>query len=455
MSNIPSVLTDSLQNTKGFDKEAFLTAHDIAPATSVRVHPVKGIDVFNNLEEVPWCSEGRYLPQRPVFTTDPLFHAGAYYVQEASSMFTGYLLKEIIGDRKGLRVLDLCAAPGGKSTHIASLLDSESLLVSNEVIRSRASVLSENMTRWGYMNTWVTSNDPKEFSKLKGYFDIIVVDAPCSGSGMFRKDEKAIDEWSEANVMLCAERQKRILADVWSALKQDGILIYSTCSYSQQENEDVADWLADNFSVENTSADVKEDWGIIATSSAKHDIKGWRFYPDKVKGEGFFITAFKKTEEQSEVKRNRIKHKEDTGVKEQAIMMFNHSDWVLINEKESYTAISPNHLEDYHLLQKHIYLRKTGVSLGSPSKKEWFPAHDIALSIDRSIDLPTVDASREQALKFLKKEDPEISGLSKGWYVVSYEGKGLGLIKALGNRINNYLPKELRIRMDINYEDWA
>lgn len=172
-------------------------------------------------------------------------------------------------DRTGLRVLDLCAAPGGKSTRIASLLDSDSLLISNDVIRSRATILEENMTRWGHINTWVTSNDPRDLGKLKGYFDIIVVDAPCSGSGLWRKDEKALDEWSEANVQLCGERQQRILADVWPALRQDGILIYATCSYSPQEDEQILDWLANTYEVASISADIDEAWGVVAAPSAR------------------------------------------------------------------------------------------------------------------------------------------------------------------------------------------
>ncbi|MBZ0099994.1 MAG: RsmB/NOP family class I SAM-dependent RNA methyltransferase, partial [Taibaiella sp.] len=234
-------------------------------------------------------------------TTDPLYHAGAYYVQEASSMFLSQVIQQLIPERNNLRVLDLCAAPGGKSTLIASLLEKDSLLISNEVIRTRASILEENITRWGYMNTWVTSNDPKDFSKLKGYFDIIVVDAPCSGSGLFRKDERALDEWSEANVQLCAQRQQRILADVWPALKENGILMYATCSYSPQEDEEILDWLGDDFEVASLPVQLSEEWGVVETTSAKHQFKGYRFFPHKVQGEGFFIAAVRKNNQESEL----------------------------------------------------------------------------------------------------------------------------------------------------------
>ena len=202
MKELPRKLLHDLRDVKGFDEAAFIAAHQQLAVTSVRLNPFKPAPVFETAQSVPWCKEGRYLDARPSFTLDPYFHGGAYYVQEASSMFLAHMFRSLVGDRKGLRVLDLCAAPGGKSTLLASLLDRTSLLVSNEVIRSRASILEENMTRWGCMNTWVTSNDPKDLSKLPGYFDVMVVDAPCSGSGLFRKDEYALDEWIEANVQL-------------------------------------------------------------------------------------------------------------------------------------------------------------------------------------------------------------------------------------------------------------
>ena len=181
--------------------------------------------------------------QRPSFTFDPLFHAGTYYVQEASSMFLEQALKQSVDLSQPLRVLDLCAAPGGKSTLLQSLLNKESLLVSNDVIKSRAAILEENIVKWGAANVVVTNNDPAHFARLENYFDAIVIDAPCSGSGLFRRDPEAINEWSENNVQLCSQRQQRIVADVWPALKQNGILIYSTCSYSAEEDEAILDWM--------------------------------------------------------------------------------------------------------------------------------------------------------------------------------------------------------------------
>ena len=317
MNSLPTELIQSLRNLESFNEEAFKAVHQSGTQiVSIRLNPSKaGQRSTNNeqLEKVPWSSNGYYLPERPSFTLDPLFHAGAYYVQEASSMFLEEVLKQTVDLSKPLKVLDLCAAPGGKSTLIQSIISKESLLVSNEVIKTRVNILSENITKWGAANVIVTNNDPADFLRLKNYFDVIVVDAPCSGSGLFRKDPNAITEWSESNVQLCAQRQQRILADIMPSLKDGGVLIYSTCSYSQQEDEAISDWLIEQFKparmtrsdgVESLRFKVDESWGIVETVSEKENAYGYRFYPDKVKGEGFFIAAFKKKSFDIEVKSN-------------------------------------------------------------------------------------------------------------------------------------------------------
>ncbi|HYO23166.1 MAG TPA: Fmu (Sun) domain protein, partial [Flavisolibacter sp.] len=237
LMKLPEEFLDSLEGVAGFDKEAFIQVHNEAQApTSIRINPAKASMVngewsitigsssaVQHSQQIPWTQYGFYLAQRPSFTFDPFFHAGCYYVQEASSMFLEQAFTQLLNLSKPLKVLDLCAAPGGKSTHIQSLLSAESLLVSNEVIKTRSIVLTDNIIRWGCKNVFVTNNDPRAFQKLTGYFDVMVVDAPCSGSGLFRKDEAAIEEWSLNNVTLCSQRQQRILADALPALKEDGL----------------------------------------------------------------------------------------------------------------------------------------------------------------------------------------------------------------------------------------
>ena len=310
--SLPSVLIEQLKKLTSFSKEAFEKAHASGEqVTSIRVNPVKASMVnsewsigdsiphspFTIQHKIPWTQWGFYLSQRPSFTFDPLFHAGCYYVQEASSMFLEQALKQTVDLSKPVKVLDLCAAPGGKSTHIHSLISQKSLLISNDVIRSRVNILKDNIIKWGCENVLVTNNDPKDFAQLQNYFDVIVVDAPCSGSGLFRRDPNAINEWSENNVQLCSQRQQRILADIWPALKKDGILIYSTCSYSKEEDEDIVNWLMNEFAIDYSpltlpvrQAGIHPDWGIVDTGI------GYRFWPDKVKGEGFFIACFQKKE---------------------------------------------------------------------------------------------------------------------------------------------------------------
>jgi 16S rRNA C967 or C1407 C5-methylase (RsmB/RsmF family)/NOL1/NOP2/fmu family ribosome biogenesis protein len=449
--NIPPSLLADLQGISGFDETAFINVHLTDPVVSVRTHPVKGQNQFLNEETVPWSTTGRYLPARPVFTLDPSYHAGAYYVQEASSMFLEQMLKVIFAEKKGLRVLDLCAAPGGKSTLIAALLDRESLLISNEVIRARASILEENMSRWGYMNTWVTSNDPRDLGRLEGYFDVIVVDAPCSGSGLWRKDAAALNEWSENNVQLCSARQQRILTDVWPALKKGGTLVYATCSYSPQEDEAIMDQLATDFDITGIEVALEQSWGIEQTYSPLKKIPDYRFFPYKAKGEGFFIAAVVKNDPAKNLTIAKFKSAINSKIQDQARYLLSPEDTIFLPGKEnSFNAILRSHEADLQLLPKFVYLRKTGLDAGTPVAKEWLPGHDIALAVDIHGELPFIDANREQALKFLKREEMGIENVPKGWHVVKYNGNGLGWVKALGNRMNNYLPKQWRIRMDID-----
>jgi 16S rRNA C967 or C1407 C5-methylase (RsmB/RsmF family)/NOL1/NOP2/fmu family ribosome biogenesis protein len=445
---LPQTLLKQLEPIKGFDQQAFLLAHDTAAPVSVRLHTIKGKDLYGSNEIVPWCSDGRYLAERPVFTLDPLFHAGAYYVQEASSMFLHHVLKHILQDRTGLRVLDLCAAPGGKSTLIASLLSADSLLVCNEVIRTRAAILEENIARWGYMNTWVTGNDPREFSKLTGYFDVIVVDAPCSGSGLWRRDHNALNEWSDANVQLCGERQQRILADVWPSLKEDGILIYATCSYSPQEDEEILAWLKNTYSVETVRVPISAEWGIVQVEA--DGLCGYRFFPGQLKGEGLFMAALRKKEDARPAKPPKARSLHDKKIAQQAAFLLHDLEALYIpSGHNEYSAIHPAHEQDVLILSQCLYLRRVGLPLGGPSAKEWMPAHDVALAIDGATQLPSIEVDRQQALTYLKREDMGLADIPKGLLMVRYNGLGLGWVKALGNRMNNYLPKHWRIRMEL------
>ncbi|GAB2826456.1 methyltransferase RsmF C-terminal domain-like protein [Ferruginibacter profundus] len=452
--NLPESLIQSLQQVKGFDEEAFKKVHlSGEQITSVRLNPAKvsGLQFSTfNPEPVPWSSNGFYLSERPSFTADPLFHAGAYYVQEASSMFLQQALQQTVDCTQPLKVLDLCAAPGGKSTLIQSLITSDSLLVSNEVIKTRVNILSENITKWGAANVMVTNNDPKDFQRVENFFDVIVADAPCSGSGLFRKDVAAIEEWSINNVILCSQRQQRILADVISSLKDNGILIYSTCSYSTAEDESICDWLTEELGLQTVQLTPAADWNIVVTTSEKKQAYGYRFYPDKLKGEGFFIAAFKKNEAAS-FNRYAIKERntqEKISKNDIEIVkpwLKNAADFFFIKQNEEIIAV-PLHLQqDLNVIQSSLYIKKAGVRMGTVIRNELIPHHELALSTILKDDIPYCDVDLETALQYLRKQDVKIETPVKGWALIKHRQMPLGWIKALPNRINNYYPKEWRI----------
>ncbi|MDB4905024.1 MAG: hypothetical protein JWQ63_4305 [Mucilaginibacter sp.] len=446
----PENFLASLSGEKGFEPHNFINAHQFSePPTSIRINPFKSSALKTN-EQVPWCPEGKYLETRPSFTFDPLFHAGCYYVQEASSMFIDHIIKHIRPNKdEPVKVLDLCAAPGGKSTLINSALNSNDLLVANEIIKTRVPVLCDNLNRWGTANVIVSNNDPKDFSKLTGFFDMILVDAPCSGSGMFRKDPQAMSEWSAANVNLCQQRQERILADIYPALKEDGYLIYSTCSYSHQENEDILDWICQEFEMESVRVPINKDWGIIETESDQQKAWGYRFYPGKVKGEGLFAACLKKKGHTDESPFYKIKGHQKVALKEIELVKtyLNKSDdfyYFMVNE--DWLAINRVHKESLDVLQRHLYIKKSGVRLGKLMGNDLIPDHELALSIHINKDaVLQTELNYNQAIQYLRRENIDLNITKKGWSLMTFEGHPLGWAKLLPNRINNYYPKELRI----------
>lgn len=448
-SLLPNQLLSSLEGLPGFDAAAFAAVHAAGDApTSIRINPAKPPTKMPALTTpVPWSSFGYYLDTRPSFTLDPLFHAGAYYVQEASSMFLEQAFRQTVDLTKAQRVLDCCAAPGGKSTLIQSLLSPDSLLVSNEVIKSRVSILQENMIKWGAANTVATNNDPRDFQRLENYFDVIVVDAPCSGSGLFRREPEAIEEWSAANVGLCWQRQQRILAGCWPALRKDGILIYSTCSYSREEDEDVLDWMVTEFDANSCRLQTDSEWNIIETTG-KYGGYGYRFYPHRLKGEGFFIAAVRKNDGADFTTPRRLNQPEKPAKKDQE--MIRH--WIqpanplgFFTHQEQIHAVPETRLTDLAVLQSALYLKEAGITIGHAAAKDFIPHHHLAMSTMVHPDVPVLPVDRDQALQYLRKEELHPNSAHRGWTLVQYEDRNLGWIKALPQRANNYYPKEWRI----------
>lgn len=441
---LPQDFVNSIKNSKGFIESSFVEVHELEQKiTSIRINPYKRVELdIETGGKVGWCENGIYLKERPSFTFDPLFHAGCYYVQEAGSMFLEYALRQSVNLNNPLTVLDLCAAPGGKSTLINGLISPESILISNEVIKQRADILSYNLSKWGTCNTAVTNCDPSIFSRLENVFDVIIADVPCSGSGLFRKQPEAINQWSPENVKLCSTRQKRIIADSISALKEGGTLIYSTCSYSVEENEAIIEWMITEFDIEYVNIPVKKEWELVDTGY------GFRFYPNLTQSEGFFCAILRKTGMSNG---SVLKNKKSTFIplnkKEEDVFrdkIQSDSNNVVFKFGNNYKLVNSalfNFLNNYG---HNLYFKKTGTIIAELKHSDFLPNHDLALSIYSSKDLPRIELDRDEALLFLRKEAINKEA-ARGIYLMCYKGFGIGWAKILDKRINNYLPKEFRI----------
>jgi len=446
---LPEGFVKRLKTQKYIDPEKLPEALDQPSPVSIRINPGKWDKMPAGSDQVPWCSSGFYLNERYSFTADPLFHAGCYYPQEASGMFIGEIFRQIAGADNNLKVLDLCSAPGGKATHLSSLLGPDGLLVANEVIRQRASVLAENITRWGATNTIVTQNDPADFSSLQGFFDLILVDAPCSGEGMFR-DAAARREWSEGNALHCSVRQRRILAAVWPALMEDGILIYSTCTFNPAENEENVNWLLNNYQAESVKIDIDGFDGIVKIY--QKGISCYGFYPDRLKGEGLFISVIRKTGRDEKSARREIK---ETGSRLSKEDLKTINDRTIFHEKsllrdgDEIISIAGSR-DDYFHLRRKLRIIKGGTTVCRIKNRVYLPSYQLALSPGfRKGSFPAVDLDYGQAIAYLRRDTLHLPGQEKGWIVVTYDGVSLGFINNLGNRLNNYYPVNWRIRMEI------
>ncbi len=469
MGRLPGKLLESLEGVKGFNKNTFAGVHESDERiTAIRLNPSKHLlspfekgrlgelretqdrrGIFEGMQHIPWTNYGYYLPSRPFFTFDPLLHGGAYYVQEASSMFLEQCLKQLVDLDDQIKVLDLCAAPGGKSTHIQSLINEKSLLVSNDVIKPRVNILIENLSKWGAVNNIVTNNDPRDFARLENYFDVMVIDAPCSGSGLFRRDPDAVKEWSEEAVDMCKQRQQRILSDAYPALKQNGVLIYSTCSYSTEEDEQMCDWICEHFDVEPLQVKINSEWNIIETSGPKYNAPAYRFFPDRLKGEGFFIACFRKRDGEESFNNYPRKSKlSKLTASEKAIVehwIEKPSAYSLYHHEQDVFAFPEILDQELAAVHANLYTKKAGTRIGRLINKELIPDHELALSEIVNAELLSISLKKEAALQYLHKEDVKFETGNKGWALVEYEGVKLGWVKLLGNRVNNYYPKRWRI----------
>lgn len=450
---LPADFIIQMQARLGDAYDAFIAALSETPPTSIRWNTQKNGPQPDNALQIPWCPTGMYLPERPVFTLDPLFHAGAYYVQEPSSMIVAEAVSQTLDLSQPLRALDLCAAPGGKSTLLAQVLPAESFLLCNEVIRTRYPVLRENLLKWGCPGAHAASHDSREYTRLEGFFDLVLVDAPCSGEGLFRKDKKAVLEWSLSNVQLCAARQKRILADAVKTVRPGGVLLYCTCTYNDEENEQNAHWLMQEFGLEPIPLRLPVEWGVA------HQALGYQMYPHRVRGEGFYIACFRRVDGALASLGKRApwpkwKPLSATWQQEMGQWLKTPEQFAFFqSEQQTVYAILQTQVEDNQRVATQLYRSNLGIEMGVIKGKDFVPSHALALSTAVRPDLPTVDLSKEEALLFLKKEPVSPTVAPRGWATARYEGYNLGWLKGLGNRMNNYLPKEWRIRMELPSEN--
>ena len=431
-----------------FGKErfaGFAAALDSEPVVSIRYNVAKH-EADEENESVLWATNGRYLQSRPVFTADPLFHAGCYYVQEASSMFIEQVVRQYV--HTPVRALDLCAAPGGKTTHLLSLLPKGSLLVSNEPVPQRAQVLAENVIKWGNPSAVVTRNEPADFRSFGNFFDLIVVDAPCSGEGMFRKDQGAVEQWSVSNVEQCVKRQRRILSDIWSSLRPGGLLVYSTCTFNSEENEECVQWIAEELGATPLAVDTETSWGITG-SLVGNDLPVYRFIPGYTAGEGFFLAVLRKDGD-APLAQPRQPRLQSASAKLKVMVenwLANPAAFDIVQFDDRLVALPREHTAAMAALQQKLKVLHFGLPLADVKNNKLLPVHQLAMSNELNKEaFCMVELEREQALAYLHREALAFAQHPMGYLLLTYKGTPIGFAKNVGNRANNLYPAEWRIR---------
>ncbi|MBR5829041.1 MAG: RsmF rRNA methyltransferase first C-terminal domain-containing protein [Bacteroidaceae bacterium] len=423
----------------------FVQALETEPVVSIRFNGRK-MEADSSLNAVPWASAGRYLESRPVFTADPLFHAGCYYVQEASSMFVEQVVRQYL-DRP-VRALDLCAAPGGKSTLLLSLLPQGSMLVSNEPVPLRAQILAENVTKWGNAASLVTRNEPADFAPFRNFFDFILVDAPCSGEGMFRKDSYAVEQWSVSNVEQCAKRQREIVADIWESLRPGGLLVYSTCTFNREENEDCVEWIASELGAEVLKLEISDEWNITGSLTTE-GLPVYRFIPGYTAGEGLFLAVLRKDGSSTvmQPKAPRMQLAPAKLKSEVAKWIAAPGDFDFVMQGDTVIAMPKEHTAAMLALQQKLKVLHMALPLAEVKNNKILPLHALAMSTELVAQaFNTVELERENALAYLHREALLFADAPVGHLLLTYKGTPIGFVKNIGNRANNLYPAEWRIR---------
>lgn len=446
---LPEKFVETMRQALGEEADSLFVALDTEPVVSIRLNPYKPAELFDG-ETIGWSPNGRYLASRPQFTLDAPMHGGAYYVQEASSQFVGYLLKD--EELTNARVLDMCAAPGGKTTIYSTLVGRGGLVVANDINRGRTLALADNVQRWGLGNVVVTCNEPSHIGAFREWFDVVAVDAPCSGEGMFRKMHEARSEWSPSAPEQCAVRQREIVAEAWRTLRRGGVLIYSTCTFNPTEDEGVVEWMMQEYGDEMEAmarVDVEESWGI-----ARKDIGSFQcfhFYPHKARGEGFFAAVVRKSE--GVVRRDTPKARKKiftplskADVQEVARWVDDAQSMAFRQVGDMIYGYDSRVVDDVIALSESLSVVYSGVAMGQIFKKKLKPEHSLALFVGLNDDVvPRVEVSEEDALAYLRRQDISAAQFEEGINLVCCRGVAIGFVKRIGARCNNMYPKDLRI----------
>lgn len=430
MTILPQQFLDEMKEILNEEYDDFIKSYDEPKTTGLRVNTLKisKEDLLNlnlyNLDQIPWAKEGFYYNEevdRP--GKSPLHEAGAYYLQEPSAMSVVPKL-DVQEDEK---ILDMCAAPGGKSTYILSKLNNTGLLVSNEINPTRIRALGENLERFGAKNCIITNTDSNNLRKVfTGYFDKIVIDAPCSGQGMFRKDEVAITDWSYAKVLECQSIQREIIRDGYEMLTNGGTLVYSTCTFAKEENEDVINEFISEYP--NAKLIIME-----------------RLWPHKVKGEGHFVAKIQKLEEEDcNVKQIKVKRidKEIKDYKDFEKKFLNISLENKFEIRGENLYLLPEESPD----TKKIKLLRYGLHVGTLKKNRFEPSHALShyLKMEDAKYIENLKVNDEQILQYLRGNTIN-TGNSRGWVLVCVEGIPIGWGKESNGVLKNHYPKGLRI----------
>lgn len=447
--------------------QTFTSALDCQAPVSIRLNPAKarGMVPLSGLQDgiVPWCSDGYYLNERPNFTFDPLLHAGLYYVQEASSMFLDRVLRQYLPEGQ-VRMLDLCAAPGGKSTVARALLPAGSLLVSNEPVRTRAQILAENMMKQGCPDVIVTNNYARDIARSGLKFDIILADVPCSGEGMFRKDPGAVGEWSRQNVEKCWRLQREIITDVWPCLREGGILVYSTCTFNTLEDEENVRYIIETLGAEALSVSLDEEsvireegTGITGSLLSGFTEPVYRFIPGLTRGEGLFVCVLRKHGERTEKttlkkykkQRNKCRNKQNGTVEKDVLKWISSpDDFTPITSDTAILLITKAWQADFDIARKSLNILSAGITAGEMKGNNIIPAQGLALSTALLPDaFPSVALDYDAAISYLRREPvPLPAETPRGTVLVTYRNHALGFMKNIGTRANNLYPVEWKIR---------